>query len=992
MKNRNARTTCCTVLVGLASIAVAVAQQPADDEPAVLEEVLVTGSNIRGAEPIGSTLEAISSEAIAESGKATAAELLRELPANFAGGVATGDNNRGGQDNASQSANLTGGSGVNLRGLGALSTLVLVDGRRVAAAGQFGDFVDVSNIPAAAIERIEILKDGASAIYGSDAVGGVVNIILKKRADGFSTLARIGTFTEGGGDELQASAVWGTRFGAGRILLGYEYNDRDRVAASDRSFNSGNLSARGGVNWPVYTSRAGASANIFSGGAAFNGNVAFTVPPGPGTGLTVASLQPATGGFGNSFDPWAGWDILPKMERHSLFLSGGFDVGESLAFSGSARYTQREGDYRTGYPAIFSTLPATSPFFVAGNANNFGVLLDDRLTRRAVGVDSYAADVGASYSFASDWNLDFVVSYSREKQNRQSELLRDSNVLERIAVGTGTVAAPSALTCSLSGLNPTNIASVMAPTPAQTFCAGLNFTPFNPYSSQALSDSVVSQLLGYEDLDFDSQVAEATLKADGTVVDLPGGALKLAVGVDYRREKIDGLLDFNYRSIQPGQVPYGATTRTIRSAFLELAVPIIGNDNAGSFARALDVSLAVRHEDSSGLGDFSTTNPKFGIRYKPIDSLSVRGSYGTSFHAPPMRFAYDGPQPVPGGNAIFYANAFYTAPCNTTLVPLNGFVGTPGAPTGNCTFTGMVVSGGAGPVLKPEEADTWTLGFDFKPESLSGLEVSANYFDLKIDNRLVRITAGTLGGILANYFATGTSPYGANLVFNPSLALQTQLFADPRFIGQAGPGPARTPGQIGGIIFATQTNLATLEMDGFDLAASYAFESPVGDWRVFASGTLITGYDLQATPGAAFVDRLGKYESTGNPVKLRSRQGLSWKRGGFGAIASVNYTDSYECETGCFVPSATGAPVPSTTPIKIDSWATVDLQLSYDFTQESGLLAGAGLTLNVLNVFDDEPPFIDTGRIINGNAPETYDGANATINGRAVALTLTKKF
>jgi iron complex outermembrane recepter protein len=976
--------------VGLGALLVGPAMAQEAAEP--LEEVVITGSNIRGTAPIGNSLQLLDAADIADSGKATVAELLRELPVNFAGGVATGDNNRAGQDNSSGVANLTGGSGVNLRGLGALSTLVLVDGRRVATAGQFGDFVDISNIPVAAIERVEILQDGASAVYGSDAVGGVVNLILKKRTEGFETLARFGTQTRGGGDELQASAVWGGQLGRVSTVLGYEFNDRGRVEASDRGFASGNFSSRGGINWPIYTSRAGASANLFAAGAAFNGAVAFTVPAGAGTGLTLASLTPAAGGFGNSFDPWAGWDILPEMRRHSLFVNASADVGERLDLRGAARYTQRDGDYRTGFPVIFSTLPATSPFFITGNANNFGVVVDDRVTQREVGVDSYAADLGGKYSLGGDWAVDLALSYSREEQNRKSQLLRDTNILDRVVAGATTAAAPSPLTCSLSGLNPTNIATVMGATPAQQYCAALNYTPFNPYTLQALPEAVLSQLVGYEDLDFDSQLTQATLTVDGTLFEVGGGAAKAAIGLDYRRERIDGLLDFNYRSTRAFQVPYGVTDRTVRSAFAELAVPVIGAANAGAFARALDVSLAVRHEKSTGLGDYSSTDPKIGIRFKPVDALTIRASYGTSFHAPPMRFAYDGPQPVPGGNAIFYANAFYTAPCNTTLVTLNGFTGTPGAPTGSCTFTGMVVSGGAGAVLKPEEADTWTIGLEFAPERVPGLQLSANYFNLEVENRLVRITAGTLAGILANYFATGSSPYAANLVFNPSLGLQQQLFNDPRFTGLAGPGPARVPGQVAAIIYATQTNLAALKTDGIDVTARYGWSTGVGDFEAFLNGTLVKSYDLQATPGAPFVDRLGRYESTGNPIELRSRQGLAWKRGGWSARATVNYTDDYVCEVGCFVPSATGAPVTNSSPLKIDAWTTVDLNVAYDFAQESGLFAGAGISLSVLNAFDEDPPFIDTGRIVTGNAPEPYDGTNATINGRAVSLTITKRF
>ncbi|MBL8643912.1 MAG: TonB-dependent receptor [Rhodospirillaceae bacterium] len=984
INGRFVRTLLCSASLLAYSAAAHAQQQQA------VEEIIVTGTNIRGAEVIGSAVQTISADSIAESGKATLAELLRELPVNFAGGVANSDNNRGGQDTSSAGANLTGGSGVNLRGLGALSTLVLVDGRRVAASGQFGDFVDISNIPVAAIERLEVLQDGASAVYGSDAVGGVVNIILKRNFEGNQTLVRGGTTTEGGGTEFQASHIYGKGWDTGNIVLGYEYNKRSRVQADDRDFNGGNFSDRGGVNWPRYTNRAGTAANIFSGGAAFNGNVAFTVPAGSsGVGLTVAQLQPAAGGFGNNFDPWNDYDILPNMERQSLFANIDQDLTDNLSFHGGVRYTNREGDYRIGNAVIFSNVPSTNPAFITGVTNNFGVVIDERTLRRDVGVDSYALDGGLSYAFADDWNADLSVSYSRENQRRQSNVLRDTNIGERLANGT---TAPSSLACSLMGLNRTNIGSIVTPSPAQAFCANLNYATYNPYSTQDLSPQVLDQILGYEDLEFRSWVAQATFKVDGTLAELPGGDMKLAAGVDYREEEISGDLNFNYRSISPLSIPYGATKRKVTSVFGELAVPVVGADNAMPGVYALDLSAAVRHENSDGLGDYKTTDPKLGLRYKPVEDLALRASWGTSFHAPPMRFAYTGPQPVPGGNAIFYANAFYTAPCNTTLVQLNGFTGTPGGP-GNCTFTGMVVSGGAGPVLRPETADTWTLGADLTPAAIPGLKLSANYFNLKVKDRLVRITSGTLGGILANYFATGSSPYINNLVFNPNVALTTSLFNDPRFTGLAGPGPTRTPAQVAAIIYATQTNLASLHMDGFDFGFNYAFETAdSGDFDVFFNGTLLTKYKVQGVPGGPFDNKLGRYESTGNPVKFKSKQGIGWSGEVLSALANVNYTSGYKCYAGCFVPDATGAPVANTTPIDIGSWTTLDLQFSADLSKVSPILNDAELSFSVLNVFDKDPPFIDTGRIATGNAPEPYDTANHTIIGRSLSLTLTKKW
>lgn len=991
------RAPAITALTGGLTLLAAGLSQAAETttDLSVVEEITVTGTNIRGVELVGNAVQVIGPEEVIASGKATLSDFLRELPANFAGGVATADNVQGSQDASSAGSNMTGGQGVNLRGLGALSTLVLVNGRRVAAAGQFGDFVDLSNVPLAAIERIEVLLDGASAVYGSDAVGGVVNVILKRRDDGFNSSVRLGTMTQGGGTQTQVSQTWGTSWERGGVLLGYEFNDQQRVRSSDRDvYNGGDFSDRGGVNWRRASARAGTAANLFSSGAAGNGTVAYSVPGGAGTGLTVGSLVPASGGVGNTYNPWGNLDILPEMQRHSVFASFEHSLTDSVQLYGDARYTQRKGDYNLGYAVLYGTLPSTNPYYIPGITNNFGVVLDDFGLKREVGVDSYAANLGALFELAGDWRAEANVSWSQEDQNRRGNSLRNGNIYDFVASGTSLVNAPTSTDCALSGLNSTNISSVAGGgTAAQRYCAALNYTPFNPYSTEPVSAAVLDQIIGYEDVNFKSWLAQASFKVDGSLFDLPGGAVQLATGMDYRKEHMSGELDFNWRSITDSHVPYGATERDVTSAFVEAAVPIVSASNALSWVRELSLSLAARHERISGLGSYETTNPKFGVNFKPVDSLTLRGSWGTSFHAPPMRFMYTGMQPVGGGNAITTQPSFRTAPCNTTIVPLNGVVGTPGG-TGQCSFTAMVVSGGAGPDLKPEEAETWTVGFDFAPTALPGLRVGASYFHLLVDDRIVRIQGGTLPSILAELFATGTTPYINSLSINPDISEVQALMNDPRYLGQSGVGPLQTAEDVVMIIYATQSNLATLKMDGVDFNVSYSLPTErAGTFDFFVRGTSLMSYDIKGTPASGYDDQLGSYSSLGNPVKLRTQQGLSWSYGALRTSLTVNYVDSYECKVGCYVASgANAAPVLATSPVKIDSWTTLDLNVSYDLDRFGGAFNGLRVGLAASNVTDEAPPFVNGGTAVNDAIADPYDVANATVVGRVVALTFNKRW
>ncbi|MGY1459453.1 TonB-dependent receptor plug domain-containing protein [Luteimonas sp. A534] len=973
--------------LGISGVLQAQTPQAGADVGHTLDTVVVTGTNIRGATPAGNEVLVIGAEEIKASGKATIGDFLRELPANFAGGVGMSDNSQGGQDASVAGSNMTGGQGVNLRGLGALSTLVLVNGRRVAASGQYGDFVDISNIPTNAVSHIEVLLDGASAVYGSDAVGGVVNILLKRSDDGAHTTFRVGT-TDGGANQYQFGQTWGRQWDGGGMVLGYEFNRQDNLLATDLGIhNGGDFSSRGGVNWRRAAARAGSAANLFAGGAAGNGNVVYRVPGGAGTGLTAADLVAVTDGVGNTYNAWEMVDILPEMDRHAAFLGFEQRVGESTDLYADLRYTRRRGEYNQGYLPLYGTLGPSNPYFIPGVVNNFGVVVDDRPLGREVGVDSLAASIGASFELGGSWRGDAALSYSRDEQSRDSDVQRNANIYDYLpTTAGGSVQAPTSIQCSL-GL-PGNASPA-----ALAYCAQLDYQPFNPWTTEGLSEQVLSQLIGYENLDFTSWLAQASFKVDGDLFAMGGGTAKLAAGVDWRREHIGGELEFNWRSIEDQYARFGTTQRDVTALFAELAFPLIGKDNASAFAKKLDLSIAGRYERGRGLGHFSTFNPKVGLDFKPTDNLSLRGSWGTSFHAPPMRYAYNGVQPITGGNGAFMRADLYNAPCDTTMVPLNGVTGTPGGP-GNCTFTAIVVSGGAGPTLRPEESETWTLGFDYAPEWAPGLKIGASYFNLKVDDRIVRIQAGALGGILAQLFATGSTPYIDSLEINPGIdRVRALIENDPRYLGQLGAGPVQAPGDVAMIVNATQLNLASLKMDGVDFSLRYGWDTAgAGAFDVFARGTWLKSYEVQAIPGGDYVDQLGKYSPVGNPVELRSQQGVSWQSGNVRATLTMNYVDDYECASGCFVPNAQGMPVAATRPVRIDSWTTFDLNVDYDLSGIGGFFQDSRINFAAVNFTNRTPPFVDGGTAANDSLADPYDPANATALGRSLVLAFDKRW
>ncbi|MEZ0243044.1 MAG: TonB-dependent receptor plug domain-containing protein, partial [Sphingomonas sp.] len=314
-------------------------------------EILVTGTRIRGRGPVGSAVVTIDRKAIDESGYATVTQLLQAIPQNFGGGPSEAA--AGGTLNQSASLNTARGSSINLRGLGPSSTLVLLNGDRPALGGPTGVFADVSMIPTAAIARIEVVPDGASAVYGSDAVAGVVNLIPRLDFTGAETSFRIGT-ADGAFTEYGASQLLGTRWSGGRMMIALETYRRGPLAAADRDFATDDLRAFGGPD------RRGTYANP---GTITAGGRTYAIPAGQnGTGLTAAML---TAGTVNRGDSWSGADLLPKQRRHSVFAAVRQDLfpGLSLYLHGLATVRDFDGHVRPSSDAT-RTVPVTNPFYV----------------------------------------------------------------------------------------------------------------------------------------------------------------------------------------------------------------------------------------------------------------------------------------------------------------------------------------------------------------------------------------------------------------------------------------------------------------------------------------------------------------------------------------------------------------------------------------------------------------------------------------------------
>ncbi len=655
-----------------------------DDANDDQEEIVVTGTRIRGAAPAGSHVITLDREDIDQTGRSTVQEVLQTLPQNFGG--SQNEFTQEGTQNAR--SNMSYGSTVDLRGLGADATLTLVDGHRLAPAG-VGGYIDISTIPLSAVERVEVLADGASAAYGADAVAGVVNLILRDDFNGAETGIRFGATSGGGASERAFSQLLGTSWRTGQIMGAYEYRARDELNVLDRPFlATANFTDRGGTDFRGTRSNPG---NIIRIGTT---TVSLPIPAGQdGTSLSPGDL--VTGPLNrNEVNELA--FFLPRQETHSIFLRGRQELTPSLELYGHVIGSQR--DVYLEREQLFANLVVPQSnyyrqlngvFLGQGNVTVAYYLGDDLgpVINRAE-VRAWSGVTGLRYAIGdSDWVIDGSVAYARSEEAIFNENFYNSSAAAP-ALASGNVA---------TAFNPFGEGSN---TPASVL-AGLTFN-IETYNDAA---TIVSQV-----------------QADGPLWRIWGGAIRLAVGIERRDERFEIERRELYPSGAVTQFIQDPGERSIDALFGELNVPLVAPGNNIPLINALTLSASVRHEDASDYGDWTT--PRFGVRWALTPDFALRASWGQSFKGPQF-------SQMLGDIVLSYSTA------TAAQDPL--------ADNGS---TGVLSAGGSNGDLRPETAENWTAGFDYSPHRLDGLNLRATYFDIDFSDRI--FSAGNILSILAN--------------------------------------------------------------------------------------------------------------------------------------------------------------------------------------------------------------------------------------------------
>ena len=787
------------------------------------EEVVVTGSLIRGAGESASPLVRLSRDSLDRAGQATVADALQALPQAF-GGTSTPQTALIGSDGLG--TNFSASTGVNLRGLGADSTLVLVNGRRLAGSGLQGDFADVSAIPTAAVDRVEVLLDGASALYGSDAVGGVVNIILRSDFQGAETRLRVGGATQGGDGQYQAGQTFGHTWTGGHIVVSYEYDQRDRLVASDRPQTAdADLRPLGGTDHRLVFSHPGNILGLNADGTAFV--PIFAIPEGQsGVGLTPASFLPGTGNLENYR---AQGDILPRQDQHSVYVSAAQDLNSRTHLEADLRYTHRTVDYNQPGALDIFQVTAANPFFVSPDgapSQLIGYSFGDELgpVRNHGHTENAGVSAGATFDLARTWKLDVYTDWAQTTDELLSTRLIDGGFLDE-ALGN------------------------VPDTPATSYSPTRDGY-FNPYGAGGANGRAVLDFIGsgYNRTASRSRVESVNVKADGVLFDLPGGEVKLAIGGQVRREDFKVENDFLLTDATPQTTGGQTFTRTIGAGFAELRVHLVGPANAITGVRRLELSLAGRVEHYGDVG--TTGNPKLGLIWTPVRDVQLRASYGTSFRAPalPEVFALqtDGPTFLPRGADNVLALVQY----------------------------------GGSTHLRPQTATTYTGGGDWRPRRIPGLTLSASWFDIAYEDRIGQPVLQNLGQALSDpsfsSFIQLVSP-----ATNAADLAEVQALLAKSGSATASLFPATS---YGAVVDARFVNTSSLHVRGLDTSAFYSFTHRLERFDLGLSTSYLASYDQRLTPTSVSEDLAGV---TGYPAALRLRGSANWTHGAYGATLTV---------------------------------------------------------------------------------------------------------
>lgn len=870
------------------------AQSSATSSADELQTVVVTGSRIRRVEAeTAQPVAVISREDIDNQGFQSVVDILQNTTV-----TGTPPLTRASPLSAGEAA---GGSYISLRNLGASRTLVLVNGRRMPITTS--GLADVSLLPSVAVGRIEVLKDGASSIYGSDAIGGVINVITRQNFTGSTFNLYYGEYGEGDGETTRADFVTGIQGDKGSMTISAEWVEEKVVRAKDRPYSAfprSNLHPTDG--WTTvgqfggFTTTSttaipgvatgtrvvlipGADPRLPSSYRAQNTNsgscASATVAAGctPGSTLDKSNTNQQT-------------DLRTPLKRASFNVDGDYEILDGITLRSSFLYSKRESVRQVaGFPmqaASFSTPLAANSYF-----NPTGAAISN-WWRRSWEIPRVSGSDLTTFALITSIEGEFDVAgrtfnWDAGYQHARNELAQATygnwNVNRtRLAVGPSFLNAQGRVQCG----------TATAPV-AFTDCVPLNpFLPFGVTGQGSLTGNTALQnfLFQQENAVGKTTTTVASANLTGSIFTLPAGDLGVAVGIESRKEAGAFTPDALAVTAASTNLAAGPTRGEYRvdEVYAELQIPVL-KDLPGIDSLSLNVSS--RYSDYDTFGD--TTNSKVGLEWRPIEEVLVRGTWAEGFRAPTIADLFG------GGSQTF---SFFTDPCDTVF----GAAATNPTARANCAAAlgslastyrqlaqGFIPAGapnaqtpvpftsGSNPTLLPETSTSKTAGIVWSPKAIDGLNVALDWWSVRIENTIV---ADSPTQILNDcYIASITSRCASSL-----------FTRDP------------AQGYVNSLQFGGR-NAGFREVEGYDLELSYRYVTE--NWGTFAvsSTTTYTDKDVSVTTN----DPRRPISAVGVPgiFEIRSNLGITWQYGDFGVSWNARYYS--EMFEGCtyFVPGLT---------------------------------------------------------------------------------------
>lgn len=879
--------------------------QQNDEDDQEIEEITVTGTatgtGIRGVAPVGSQVLDIARAELLDSPVRDAAEIITNLPqgSQIGSGIASAD---GGND--------AGGSGLNLRGLGGNASLQLLDGHRMASQGVSEIGPDPSAIPFAAIERVEVVLDGASAIYGSDAVAGVVNYIMRDDFEGVDVQlsGRSGVF-----DSSKIEIVAGDRWGNFNVIFGGSFEDQGEMRTNERGYLMENLTPYGGNDHRFDTPTAGNTAVISVGGTDYGIPASFTGEVDPTTGLRRPTLVEIQGAPLNLADRGDYTYYTAATERTSAFLRANYEFSDTLQLKYTGLWSKREAT-NVSWNRVQVRINDDSPYYIPG-LNPSGGQYFIHVSMPENGVPYVARPEVSTYNHYLDLRWDIG-----EWQVNGSAFFGRTHGVD--------INRPEANNAALTN------------DPAGTPEGYLNYAEFgnnpewfNPYLTDA-DQPGFDNLVGHTWRLADQDTTGVNARIEGPVWELPGGDLRMSFGVERT--------DSNHWLGLPQTVRYydkrlywlrdTRIDRQVSSAFVEAYAPLIA-DMPG--VQRLALSAAVRRDDYSYFG--ATTNPRFGLTWDVNDSLSFRGSLGEAFRAPTLT------QMNPGVNSVLSRDNNF-----------NVAAGLPVPQTDPVNNTSDIFTrSGRTPSLGPETAEMWSVGFDWTPVQIDGLSLQFTYYEVDYSNRIEALPNWqTALSSAANYavYAPYIYPYDqpGNCVdgdidtYSPILT-QWLALEGTRFAG--GPGDCQTVA----VIDRGEQNVGSLFQKGIDYQIAYYWETDMGAWGASLNVAEILDLDRSLIAGG---ERFSILDRIGWQISRRANARVNWANESWNAALTARIEGSYLNDQ---TPTVNGVSLPDQ---KVGTWTTFDAIVAYRTPEDIGIWSGINLSLGAQNIADKQPPIV----------------------------------